>query len=124
MPQQITLTTNLDVLAFFFYFQLSDVDAGGATVFLDLEEVVYPRKVCGIQGFVLFVRQRNKIKCCFSLVHPLESSLSSIEPRSWGQLKKSEKQWERDWSIPTSLAFSLAFRRRREGGGRPQLVIY
>jgi len=30
---------------------LSDVDAGGVTVFLDIEEVVYPRKVCGIQGF-------------------------------------------------------------------------
>ena len=30
-------------------------------MFLDVEEVVYPRKVCGVQGFVFFVGQRNKV---------------------------------------------------------------
>ena len=25
---------------------MSDVEAGGATVFLDVEEIVYPKKVC------------------------------------------------------------------------------
>ena len=31
---------------------MSDVEAGGATVFLDAEVIVYPRKVCSCQGHV------------------------------------------------------------------------
>ena len=30
---------------FYYFFKLSDVDAGGATVFLHMDEYVFPRKV-------------------------------------------------------------------------------